>query len=132
MKNLFSLKGRVALVTGASYGIGFAIATGFANAGATIVFNDLRQELVDRGIAAYRELGIEAHGYVCDVTDESAVGESNQPAGGNEARNRVAAQPLARELGGREEGRVQDGTGDHGNALVHAIQWTRSGPNLWT
>ena len=74
MKNLFSLKGRVALVTGASYGIGFAIATGFANAGATIVFNDLRQELVDRGIAAYRELGIEAHGYVCDVTDESAVG----------------------------------------------------------
>jgi len=73
MKNLFSLKGRVALVTGASYGIGFAIATGFANAGATIVFNDLRQELVDRGIAAYRELGIEAHGYVCDVTDESAV-----------------------------------------------------------
>ena len=74
MKNLFSLKGRVALVTVASYGIGFAIATGFANAGATIVFNDLRQELVDRGIAAYRELGIEAHGYVCDVTDESAVG----------------------------------------------------------
>ena len=74
MKNLFSLKGRVALVTGASYGIGFAIATGFANAGATIVFNDLRQELVDRGIAAYRELGIEAHGYVCDVTDEAAVG----------------------------------------------------------
>jgi gluconate 5-dehydrogenase len=73
MKNLFSLKGRVALVTGASYGIGFAIATGFADAGATIVFNDLRQELVDRGIAAYRELGIEAHGYVCDVTDESAV-----------------------------------------------------------
>ncbi|WP_447590791.1 hypothetical protein [Microbacterium lacticum] len=64
--------------------------------------------------------------------DESAVGESNQPTGGNEARNRVAAQPLARELGGREEGRVQDGTGDHGNALVHAIQWTRSGPNLWT
>jgi len=74
MKNLFSLKGRVALVTGASYGIGFAIATGFTNAGATIVFNDLRQELVDRGIAAYRELGIEAHGYVCDVTDEAAVG----------------------------------------------------------
>ena len=74
MKELFSLKGRVALVTGASYGIGFAIATGFANAGATIVFNDLRQELVDRGIAAYRELGIEAHGYVCDVTDEAAVG----------------------------------------------------------
>ena len=36
----FSLEGKVALVTGASYGIGFAIATAFAEAGATIVFND--------------------------------------------------------------------------------------------
>ncbi len=47
----FSLEGKVALVTGASYGIGFAIATAFAEAGATIVFNDIRQELVDKGLA---------------------------------------------------------------------------------
>jgi gluconate 5-dehydrogenase len=73
MKNPFSLEGKIALVTGASYGIGFSIATGFANAGATIVFNDIRQELVDSGVAAYRVLGITAHGYVCDVTDETAV-----------------------------------------------------------
>ena len=69
----FSLQGKVALVTGASYGIGFAIASAYAAAGATIVFNDIRQELVDRGMAAYREAGIDAHGYVCDVTDEAAV-----------------------------------------------------------
>ena len=69
----FSLEGKVALVTGASYGIGFAIATGFAQAGATIVFNDIKQELVDKGLAAYKELGIEARGYVCDVTDEDQV-----------------------------------------------------------
>ncbi len=69
----FSLKGKIALVTGASYGIGFAIAKGFAAAGATIVFNDIKQELVDKGLAAYAELGIKAHGYVCDVTDEEAV-----------------------------------------------------------
>lgn len=69
----FSLKGKVALVTGASYGIGFAIATAYAEAGATIVFNDIKQELVDKGIAAYKEKGIEAHGYVCDVTDEDQV-----------------------------------------------------------
>jgi len=69
----FSLNGKVALVTGASYGIGFAIATGLAEAGATIVFNDINQELVDKGIAAYTEKGIKAHGYVCDVTNEDQV-----------------------------------------------------------
>lgn len=75
MENNFSLKGKIALVTGASYGIGFAIAKAFASAGATIVFNDIKQELVDKGLAAYREENIEAHGYVCDVTDEDAVNE---------------------------------------------------------
>ena len=69
----FSLEGKIALVTGASYGIGFSMATALAAAGATIVFNDLRQELVDRGLAAYREAWIDARGYVCDVTDEDAV-----------------------------------------------------------
>ena len=73
--NDFSLEGKVALVTGASYGIGFAIATAYAQAGATIVFNDIKQELVDKGLAAYKEEGIEAHGYVCDVTNEEAVTE---------------------------------------------------------
>ena len=71
----FSLEGKVALVTGASYGIGFAIATGFAQAGAKIVFNDIRKELVDKGIEAYKELGIDAKGYVCDVTDEDQVND---------------------------------------------------------
>ncbi|MBQ2977074.1 MAG: gluconate 5-dehydrogenase [Clostridia bacterium] len=69
----FSLQGKTALVTGGSYGIGFAIATGFHAAGATIVFNDINQELVDKGLKAYEEAGICAHGYVCDVTDEEAV-----------------------------------------------------------
>ena len=69
----FDLTGKVALITGASYGIGFAIAKAYAKAGATIVFNDIKQELVDKGIAAYEAEGIKAHGYVCDVTDEEAV-----------------------------------------------------------
>lgn len=69
----FSLEGKIALVTGASYGIGFAIAAAFAEAGATIVFNDIKQELVDKGLASYAEKGIRAYGYVCDVTDEDNV-----------------------------------------------------------
>ncbi len=71
--NNFDLTGKVALITGGSYGIGFAIACGLADAGATIVFNDLRQDLVDKGLAAYAERGIRAHGYICNVCDEDAV-----------------------------------------------------------
>ena len=73
MSDQFSLNGKIALVTGASYGIGFAIASAFAKAGAKIVFNDINQQAVDRGLASYKEAGIEVKGYVCDVTDENAV-----------------------------------------------------------
>lgn len=69
----YSLQGKLAWVTGASYGIGFAIASAYAEAGAVIVFNDINQELVDKGLTAYEEKGIKAHGYVCDVTDEEQV-----------------------------------------------------------
>lgn len=73
MSNPFSLEGKLALVTGASYGIGYAIASAYARAGAKIVFNDIRQDLVDKGLAAYKADGIEAYGYVCDVTNEEQV-----------------------------------------------------------
>ena len=72
LKN-FSLEGKIAWITGASYGIGFAIAKAYAQCGAKIVFNDINQELVDKGLAAYAAEGIEVRGYVCDVTDEAAV-----------------------------------------------------------
>ncbi len=71
----FSLDNKIALVTGASYGIGYSIASAYAKAGATICFNDINQELVDKGIKAYAEDGIKAYGYVCDVTNETQVNE---------------------------------------------------------
>ena len=73
MNGLFSLEGKVALVTGASYGIGFAIASALAEAGATIVFNDINREMVDKGLNEYKDKGIQAHGYVFDVTNEDEV-----------------------------------------------------------
>ena len=75
MQELFSLEGKVAWVTGASHGIGMGMAVALANAGATIVFNSSSQRSLERGLAAYEEAGIKAHGYVCDVTDENAVNE---------------------------------------------------------
>ncbi|MDD3171773.1 MAG: gluconate 5-dehydrogenase [Bacilli bacterium] len=71
--NDFRLDKKIALITGASYGIGFAIAKGMASVGATIVFNDINQELVDKGLEAYKEEGIKAFGFVCDVTNEEMV-----------------------------------------------------------
>jgi len=69
----FKLTGKVAWITGASYGLGLAYATAFAEAGAKIVFNDINQDLVDRGLAEYKKLGIEVYGAVCDVTNEEQV-----------------------------------------------------------
>ena len=73
MQNMFSLEGKVALVTGAAYGIGFSIAEALANAGALIAFNCRGQEHMDKALADYRAKGIEAHGYLCDVTNEAYV-----------------------------------------------------------
>lgn len=70
---MFSLKGKVALVTGAAYGIGFAIAEAYAQAGAKIAFNCRSREHLDKALANYREKGIEVRGYICDVTDETQV-----------------------------------------------------------
>ena len=76
MNNQFSLEGKIALVTGASYGIGFAIASALAEAGAKIVFNDIKPELIAKGLEEYKERGIEAHGYLFDVTNEDEVYEN--------------------------------------------------------
>ena len=69
----FSLEGKVALVTGAAYGIGFAIAEAYAMAGAKIAFNCRGQHHLDQALADYKAKGIDAKGYICDVTNEEDV-----------------------------------------------------------
>jgi len=79
MKDLsqFSLEGKTAWITGASYGIGFNIAKAFVQAGAKmIVFNNTSEASLQKAMESYREAGISnVKGYVCDVTDEHAVKE---------------------------------------------------------
>ncbi|MCC8099020.1 MAG: gluconate 5-dehydrogenase [Clostridiales bacterium] len=69
----FSLEGKVALITGGTYGIGFAIVKAFGEAGAKVVFNGHNEGRLKDAEARYREAGIEAKGYLCDVTDEAQV-----------------------------------------------------------
>ncbi|MFE5701256.1 SDR family oxidoreductase [Rhodococcus koreensis] len=76
--NLFDLSGRIALVTGSSRGIGYALARGLAGAGATIVLNGVSAE---RLAQARAHLGEEfgdtrVHAYAFDVTDPERVTES--------------------------------------------------------
>ena len=69
----FNLQGKVALITGGAHGIGFSIAEGMAKCGATVCFNCSNEGSLEKGLAAYKAVGIDAHGYVADVTDEAAV-----------------------------------------------------------
>ena len=69
----FSLEGKVALVTGAAYGIGFAMAQALAEAGAKIAFNCRGKEHMEQALADYKKLDIDAKGYLCDVTREDEV-----------------------------------------------------------
>ena len=73
--NSFRLDGKVAWVTGAAYGIGFAMAEAFALAGAKIAFNCRDEQHLEKALADYAAKGIDAKGYIGDVTDEATVAE---------------------------------------------------------
>ena len=73
-KSLFDLTGKVALVTGATHGLGMAMAKGIGKAGARVVINgNSSQEKIDSAVTQFNADGIDTYGYRFDVTDEKAV-----------------------------------------------------------
>lgn len=74
MKNYFDLTGQVAVVTGASTGLGLQMAKAFASQGANIVLLARRQNLLDENAEAIRmEFGVEVLPFACDITDTERV-----------------------------------------------------------
>lgn len=73
MMNLFDLHGKVALVTGATHGLGMTMAKALAQAGATLVINGHTPDKMEKALAAYAEDGIQVKGYLFDVTKEEEV-----------------------------------------------------------
>lgn len=72
--NLFDLKGKIALVTGSTHGLGMAMAKGLGHAGATIIVNgNSSQTKIDNAVAQYQKEGIKAVGYRFNVADENQV-----------------------------------------------------------
>ncbi|WP_413722587.1 SDR family oxidoreductase [Sodalis sp. RH24] len=73
MSALFDLTGKTALVTGSARGLGYCYAEGLAAAGASVVLNDIRAELLDESVQKLRAKGYQAQGVAFDVTNEDAV-----------------------------------------------------------
>ena len=76
MNELFSLEGRIALVTGSAQGLGYTIARGMLEAGAKAVLSDVSAASLERAQAALRSEGFEIPAYVFDISDEGGVTEA--------------------------------------------------------
>ncbi|MEC3907054.1 gluconate 5-dehydrogenase [Tamlana sp. 2201CG12-4] len=71
---LFDLTGKVALITGATHGLGQAMAIGLGQAGATLVVNGASsQDKLNKAVEHYKSLGLNTYGFLFDVTDEAQV-----------------------------------------------------------
>lgn len=70
MSSLFDLSGKRAFVTGATHGLGMAMAKGLGDAGAELIINGTTPDKMDRALEEYRSEGYTVHGFIFDVTDE--------------------------------------------------------------
>lgn len=67
---LFDLKGKRALVTGGTHGLGMAMAEGLANAGAELIITGTTPSKMDDALSLYKSKGYKASGYIFDITDD--------------------------------------------------------------
>ncbi len=99
IQDQFNLSGRVAIITGASKGIGKAIARGLAELGASVVVSSRKQEAVDAVAEEFKAAGLEATGIACHVGDgaqvQALVEQSKEAYGGIDILvNNAATNPV--------------------------------------
>jgi len=70
---LFNLKGKIALITGGTHGLGMAMASGLGAAGATLVINGHTKSKMDEAVKNYEKAGYKVKGYLFDVSNEEEV-----------------------------------------------------------
>lgn len=73
LKELFDLTGKVALVTGGSRGLGYEMAEGLAEAGASLFLLARREQWLTPAIEEFRKRGFKCSGIVCDVANGEQV-----------------------------------------------------------
>lgn len=76
MNNQFDLSGKVALITGATHGLGMAMAKALGKAGATLVINGNTPEKMKNALETYKKEGLKVHGFLFDVTNETLAKEN--------------------------------------------------------
>lgn len=78
LENLFSLKGKNALITGATHGLGMGMARALGHAGASLIINGHTPEKLEKALQQYRSDNLPAQGYLFDVTNETEVARAIQ------------------------------------------------------
>lgn len=124
IKNLFNLEGKVAIVTGASKGIGEAMAHGLAEFGAKVVVSSRKQDAVDEVAARFQSEGLEATGIACHVGDarqrEILVGKTLEKYGRIDILiNNAATNPYFGPIEAMTEGAYQKTLDINLHAALH-------------
>lgn len=110
----FDLTGRLALITGSSAGIGFALARGLAQAGATIVLNARSQDKLEAAARTLRGEGATVHVKAFDVTDAKAVSAAVDDI----EKNIGAIDILINNAGMQRRGPLEDFSVEHWHELM--------------
>jgi len=114
MTSMFRLDGRMALITGSSAGIGFALARGLGQAGASLVLNGRNDEKLQAAAAELRKEGFTVHARSFDVSDAASV---------HAAVDRIEAEHgaidiLVNNAGMQRRAPLQDFTPEHWHELM--------------